>query len=66
MKISFFLCSEELLASLRETLKSVKDIPHILKKFNSPSSACTTGDWTAFLKVKFPLSWYLFRVQLLQ
>ncbi|KAL7217925.1 hypothetical protein ACSBR2_011199 [Camellia fascicularis] len=48
--ISFFLCSEELLASLRETLKSVKDIPHILKKFNSPSSACTTGDWTAFLK----------------
>ncbi|GMP52407.1 hypothetical protein CsSME_00018231 [Camellia sinensis var. sinensis] len=31
MKISFFLCSEELLASLRETLKSVKDILHILK-----------------------------------
>ncbi|GMP52421.1 hypothetical protein CsSME_00018240 [Camellia sinensis var. sinensis] len=50
MKISFFLCSEELLAFLRETLKSVKDIPRILKKFNSPSSACTTGDWTAFLK----------------
>ncbi|CAL5335672.1 unnamed protein product [Camellia sinensis] len=51
MKISFFLCSEELLASLRKTLKSVKDILHILKKkFNSPSSACTTGDWTAFLK----------------
>ncbi|KAA8523663.1 hypothetical protein F0562_010086 [Nyssa sinensis] len=48
--ISFFLCSEELLASLRETLKSVKDIPHILKKFNSPSSTCTSGDWTAFLK----------------
>ncbi|KAH7842300.1 hypothetical protein Vadar_003750 [Vaccinium darrowii] len=48
--ISFFHCSEELLASLRETLKSVKDIPHILKKFSSPSSACTTGDWTAFLK----------------
>ena len=23
----------------------------LLKKFNSPSSACTTGDWTAFLKV---------------
>ncbi|CAL5392801.1 unnamed protein product [Camellia sinensis] len=51
MKISFFLCSEELLVSLRETLKSVKDIPHILKKFNSSSSACTTGDWTAFLKI---------------
>ncbi|XP_052178849.1 DNA mismatch repair protein MSH5 isoform X4 [Diospyros lotus] len=48
--ISFFHHSEELLASLRETLKSVKDIPHILKKFNSPSSACTTGDWTSFLK----------------
>ncbi|KAF5947286.1 hypothetical protein HYC85_013243 [Camellia sinensis] len=31
MKISFFLCSEELLASLRETLKSIKDIPHVLK-----------------------------------
>ncbi|KAL5583623.1 hypothetical protein UlMin_016065 [Ulmus minor] len=48
--ISFFLCSEELLLSLRETLKSVKDIPHILKKFNSPSSICAIGDWTAFLK----------------
>ncbi|MCI12833.1 DNA mismatch repair protein MSH5-like, partial [Trifolium medium] len=29
--ISFFQCSEELVASLRETLKSVKDIPHLLK-----------------------------------
>ncbi|KAJ4725114.1 DNA mismatch repair protein MSH5 [Melia azedarach] len=48
--ISFFLCSEELMASLHETLKSVKDIPHILKKFNSPSSICTASDWTAFLK----------------
>lgn len=38
------------MVSLRETLKSVKDIPHILKKFNSPSSVCTSGDWTAFLK----------------
>ncbi|KAL9659100.1 hypothetical protein QQ045_009639 [Rhodiola kirilowii] len=48
--ISFFLCSEELMASLRQTLKSVKDVPHILKKFNSPSSKCTTGDWMSFLK----------------
>ncbi|XP_024021664.1 DNA mismatch repair protein MSH5 isoform X4 [Morus notabilis] len=48
--ISFFLASEELTLSLRETLKSVKDIPHILKKFNSPSSICAIGDWTAFLK----------------
>ncbi|XP_038690956.1 DNA mismatch repair protein MSH5 isoform X7 [Tripterygium wilfordii] len=48
--ISFFLCSEELASSLCETLKSVKDIPHILKKFNSPSSLCTNSDWTAFLK----------------
>ncbi|KAK7320377.1 hypothetical protein VNO77_29795 [Canavalia gladiata] len=48
--ISFFLCSEELVASLRETLKSVKDIPHILKKFDSPSSICTSSDWTALLK----------------
>lgn len=31
LKISFFLASEELMLSLRETLKSVKDIPHILK-----------------------------------
>ncbi|KAG2390834.1 DNA mismatch repair protein [Vigna angularis] len=30
-RISFFLCSEEIVASLRETLKSVKDIPHLLK-----------------------------------
>ncbi|GMY24740.1 DNA mismatch repair protein MSH5 isoform X6 [Fagus crenata] len=49
--ISFFLCSEDLMASLRETLKSVKDIPHILKKFNAPSSVCSNGDWIAFLKV---------------
>ncbi|XP_031284485.1 DNA mismatch repair protein MSH5-like [Pistacia vera] len=48
--ISFFLCSEELMASLYETLKSVKDIPHLLKKFNSPSSTCTASDWAAFLK----------------
>ncbi|KAK7372012.1 hypothetical protein VNO80_05380 [Phaseolus coccineus] len=48
--ISFFLCSEELLASLRETLKSVKDIPHLLKKFDSPSFTCTSSDWTALLK----------------
>nr|KYP73420.1 MutS protein isogeny 5 [Cajanus cajan] len=48
--ISFFLCSEELIASLRETLKSVKDIPHLLKKFDSPSSICTSSDWTALLK----------------
>ncbi|KAL6199389.1 hypothetical protein ACLB2K_029173 [Fragaria x ananassa] len=48
--ISFFISSEELVMSLRSTLKSVKDIPHILKKFNSPSSVCTSTDWTAFLK----------------
>ncbi|XP_010244492.1 PREDICTED: DNA mismatch repair protein MSH5 isoform X3 [Nelumbo nucifera] len=48
--ISFFLCSEELMATLRETLKSVKDVPYILKKFNSPSSICTNVDWTAFSK----------------
>ncbi|XP_022151299.1 DNA mismatch repair protein MSH5 [Momordica charantia] len=48
--ISFFLSSNELMHSLRETLKIVKDIPHILKKFNSPSSTYSSGDWTAFLK----------------
>ncbi|KAI3948865.1 hypothetical protein MKX01_022279 [Papaver californicum] len=48
--ISFFLLSEELVATLRETLKSVRDIAHVLKKLNSPSSACTSGDWTSFLK----------------
>ncbi|XP_065862403.1 DNA mismatch repair protein MSH5 isoform X3 [Euphorbia lathyris] len=48
--ISFFLCSEELMVSLHETLKSIKDIPRLLKKFNSPSSMSITGDWTSFLK----------------
>nr|GEW33403.1 DNA mismatch repair protein MSH5 isoform X4 [Tanacetum cinerariifolium] len=48
--ISFFVSSEELLTSLLDTLKSVKDVPHLLKKFNSPSSVCTCGDWTSFLK----------------
>ncbi|KVI02323.1 DNA mismatch repair protein MutS, core, partial [Cynara cardunculus var. scolymus] len=50
IQISFFVSSDELLTSLRDTLKFVKDVPHILKKFNSPSSVCTCGDWTAFLK----------------
>ncbi|KAJ8442960.1 hypothetical protein Cgig2_019533 [Carnegiea gigantea] len=49
-KISFFLHSEELMASLRGTLKSIKDISYLLKRFNSPSSSCTSSDWTAFLK----------------
>nr|XP_027064249.1 DNA mismatch repair protein MSH5-like isoform X3 [Coffea arabica] len=48
--ITFFHSAEELLASLRETLQSIKDIPHILKKFNSPSSLCTSSDWKAFVK----------------
>ncbi|KAH1063194.1 hypothetical protein J1N35_028181 [Gossypium stocksii] len=48
--ISFFLSSEELMVSLCETLKSMKDVPYLLKKFNSPSSMCTSSDWTAFLK----------------
>ncbi|KMS96256.1 hypothetical protein BVRB_000630 [Beta vulgaris subsp. vulgaris] len=48
--ISFFLYSEELMASLRGTLKTIKDVPYILKKFNSPSSVCTASDWAAFLK----------------
>ncbi|XP_015088880.1 DNA mismatch repair protein MSH5 isoform X4 [Solanum pennellii] len=49
--ISFFLSAEEISVSLRETLKSVKDIPRVLKKFNSPSSISTSADWSAFLKV---------------
>ncbi|KAL9226114.1 hypothetical protein vseg_001964 [Gypsophila vaccaria] len=48
--IAFFLCSEELMVSLRGTLKSIKDVPYIIKKFNSPSSLCTSSDWAAFLK----------------
>ncbi|RAL48978.1 hypothetical protein DM860_001298 [Cuscuta australis] len=48
--ISFFLNARELSISLRETLKSVKDVPLILKKFNSPSSTCMNMDWAAFLK----------------
>ncbi|XP_060207325.1 DNA mismatch repair protein MSH5 isoform X12 [Lycium barbarum] len=57
--ISFFLSAEAISLSLRETLKSVKDIPCILKflppfllpqKFNSPSSISTSADWAAFLK----------------
>ncbi|XP_044451008.1 DNA mismatch repair protein MSH5 isoform X1 [Triticum aestivum] len=48
--ISFFLCCEEVMSALRETLKSVRDVPHMLKKFNSPSSSCTSSDWHTFLK----------------
>ncbi|KAJ0983030.1 hypothetical protein J5N97_011285 [Dioscorea zingiberensis] len=49
-QISFFLCCEEVMSALRETLKSIRDVPHMLKKFNSPSAICTSGDWSAFLK----------------
>ncbi|KAL6620475.1 hypothetical protein ACP70R_035614 [Stipagrostis hirtigluma subsp. patula] len=49
--ISFFLCCEEVMSALRETLKSVRDAPHMLKKFNSPSSFCTSSDWHTFLKL---------------
>ncbi|KAF2554631.1 hypothetical protein F2Q68_00017085 [Brassica cretica] len=48
--ITFFISSIELMTSLRDTLKSVKDISHLLKKFNSPTSLCTSNDWTAFIK----------------
>ncbi|TVU20034.1 hypothetical protein EJB05_36221 [Eragrostis curvula] len=48
--ISFFHCCEEVMSALRETLKSVRDVPHMLKKFNSPSSYCTSSDWHSFLK----------------
>ncbi|XP_042443072.1 DNA mismatch repair protein MSH5 isoform X1 [Zingiber officinale] len=48
--ISFFLCCEEVMSALHETLKTVRDVPHMLKKFNSPSSSFTTTDWNAFLK----------------
>ncbi|XP_021303612.1 DNA mismatch repair protein MSH5 isoform X3 [Sorghum bicolor] len=48
--ITFFLCCEEVMSALRETLKSVRDVPHMLQKFNSPSSFCTSSDWTTFLK----------------
>ncbi|XP_028549966.1 DNA mismatch repair protein MSH5 isoform X4 [Dendrobium catenatum] len=46
----FNKASLEVMSALRETLKSVKDIPYMLKKFNSPSSLCTDADWNAFLK----------------
>ncbi|KAK9733277.1 hypothetical protein RND81_04G056600 [Saponaria officinalis] len=48
--IAFFLCSEELMVSLRGILKSIKDVPYIVRKFNSPSSLCTSSDWASFLK----------------
>jgi hypothetical protein len=38
--------------ALREILKSVIDIPHMLKKFDSPSSFCTSSNWHSFLKSK--------------
>ncbi|XP_066366159.1 DNA mismatch repair protein MSH5-like isoform X6 [Miscanthus floridulus] len=48
--ITFFLCCEEVMSALHETLKSVRDVPHMLQKFNSPSSFCTSSDWNTFLK----------------
>ncbi|OAY66086.1 DNA mismatch repair protein MSH5 [Ananas comosus] len=50
LEISFFLCCEELMSALHEALKSVRDIHHMLKKFNSPSAFCTSSDWNTFLK----------------
>ncbi|XP_035817661.1 DNA mismatch repair protein MSH5 isoform X11 [Zea mays] len=48
--ITFFLCCEEVMSALRETLKSVRDVPRMLQKFNSPNSFCTSSDWNTFLK----------------
>ncbi|KAL4201373.1 hypothetical protein AMTRI_Chr02g258370 [Amborella trichopoda] len=48
--ISFFHYCEELMVAFRETLKSVRDISHILKKFNSPSSISTIDEWSTILK----------------
>ncbi|KAH9621336.1 hypothetical protein KSS87_004293 [Heliosperma pusillum] len=41
---------KELIVFLHGTLKSIKDVPYLVKKFNSPSSLCTSSDWAAFLK----------------
>ncbi|RZC27289.1 DNA mismatch repair protein MSH5 [Glycine soja] len=49
LRYLFFYAQKNLLP-LRETLKSVKDIPHLLNKFDSPSSICTSSDWTSLLK----------------
>ncbi|KAJ7535261.1 hypothetical protein O6H91_12G025400 [Diphasiastrum complanatum] len=48
--ISFFKTNEELVDALRASLKQVKDIPRVLKKFFSPSSLSTSADWLALQK----------------
>eukprot|EP00249_Psilotum_nudum_P000759 c12865_g1_i3 orf=213-2087(+) len=48
--ISIFWHCDEMVAALYDTLKHVKDIPHLLKKFCSPSSMSTSVDWQQLSK----------------
>ncbi|KAH9290878.1 hypothetical protein KI387_034995, partial [Taxus chinensis] len=48
--ISLFHGCDEMMAALHNSLKSVKDIPRLLKKFSCPSSLSTSDDWTTLSK----------------
>ncbi|CAN6457480.1 unnamed protein product [Victoria cruziana] len=48
--ISFFHFFEESTTALHESLKNVKDIPRVLKKFNSPSYIASSDDWKTITK----------------
>ncbi|XP_057818789.2 DNA mismatch repair protein MSH5 isoform X3 [Cryptomeria japonica] len=48
--ISLFYGCDEMMTTLRNSLKSVKDIPFLLKKFSCPSSISTSDDWTTLSK----------------
>ncbi|KAF3788361.1 DNA mismatch repair protein [Nymphaea thermarum] len=49
-RISFFHFCEESTTALRASLKHVKDIPRVLKKFNSPSYIASSDDWNTVIK----------------
>ncbi|XP_031503245.1 DNA mismatch repair protein MSH5 [Nymphaea colorata] len=48
--ISFFHFCEESTMALRGSLKHVKDIPRVLKKFNSPSYIASSDGWNTVIK----------------
>ncbi|KAH7281529.1 hypothetical protein KP509_36G052100 [Ceratopteris richardii] len=48
--IAIFLHLDEIVAALQQSLRHVKDIPRLLKKFSSPSSLSTQNDWKQLLQ----------------
>ncbi|KAI5059273.1 hypothetical protein GOP47_0025592, partial [Adiantum capillus-veneris] len=48
--IAVFLNLDEVVAAFHQSLRHIKDIPRLLRRFSSPSSLSTRNDWQQLLK----------------